>query len=271
MLQAILQHVATSDILNCRRVSHQWNGVSSEIVRNRADINLHFAYHNGRFLQKLRNRHCVELLDDIQQPSFRYGTKSLTDLVDCLEESSNFPYSNFWFSCLSKCRSSDMAQFITIWGGNIRTLKVNVDDPESNIGTLKDLIFEKTPNLKHLEIEFLGDSRRSRPCSVRLFDDSDKLQLPKLEALRVNDCYRKYRKIIEDILKAASNLNNFVLSSEKYEGVIAEDLEMLQSFGKLHCLKNLQMKISQDLIAYWKMLFLCLCRLNDQLTIIEAR
>lgn len=251
MLEAVLKNVTTSDLLNCRQVSHQWNGISSEIFRKRADINLHFVYRYGRFVQMLRNRHCVELLEDIEEPSSRYGTKTLTDLVDCFAESKHFPYSNFRFNRLSKCRSSDMTRFISLWGKDIVTLKVSVDEPERNIGIMKDLIFEKVPNLKHLEIEFWEETY-DLPSPVRLFDDSDQLQLPKLEVLCVCDRDRKYRRVVEDILKAASNLNKFVVSLKKYDFVNASDLKMLQTLGKLHCLKNLQ--ITRDLITYWKML-----------------
>lgn len=107
-----------------------------------------------------------------------------------------------------------------------------------------------------------------RPSSIQPFDDTNEFQLPKLEALCVNSRYKEFRGIIANILKAASNLIYFdgfsmnerdIKNDKCFEKTVsAEDLAMMRMLNKLHCLKNLQICVSEELIGHWMKSSKCL-------------
>lgn len=106
-----------------------------------------------------------------------------------------------------------MRNFLSIWGNNILALNVEIADPTNNVGKLRDLLFDKVPNLKKLKIQFCRKEQDMRwivmSCSIDLFAYLTKFELPKLEVLCVNSRYRIVRRIIENILEAACNLKTF--------------------------------------------------------------
>lgn len=253
MLDKVLKNVATSDLLNCRRVNSQWNAISSHVLRRRCDVQLHFAFLNGKFMQKVPDRNSSELID-LSENLTTFGSKSLPDLVDCLKCSENFPFSNFRFDhsydhALRKRRiSEDISEFIAIFGENIEAIEVPIDS---------ELILEKFPNVKKLKIRFRDYI--SRDFAFEHCVESDEMQLPKLEVLCVDkfDGYREFRNTIAYILNAAPNLKEFVGSLDGH-GITVEDYVMLQSLGKLHCLKDVKIVITDDWIVYWKKFHKCM-------------
>lgn len=257
MLEAVFQNLSTSDLLNCRQVNREWNLTSLRIMRQRADIELRFGFHQGKFMRSVQYRFYEELLVNSYDPMYQYSSKSLADLVAFLKKSKHFPITRFRFDDLANFESKDMIGLLSTWGKNILSLKVCLNDPIKNtVGILSELLLDKVPNLKELEIQFRGKV----PSSIQLFADANKFQLPKLEVLTVNSHYRKFRGIVENILQAASNLKNFDgnLKQEKdvpgiigKDSIAAEDLVMLKSLNKLHCLNKLNIHMSEDLIADW--------------------
>lgn len=184
----------------------------------------------------------------------RSTSKSLTELVECLKESEHFPITRFQLDDLHNFNSNDMMSFLEIWGGNILGLNTTVgNDGQTNcVGMLRDLLVEKVPNLNTLSIHFdwMGST-----SSIDLFANS----LPKLQSLTVNKGYRGFRAIVANILNAACNLNEFnYVAEDKNQGqytcvqesFTAEDLALLDSCNKLHCLKNLRIDLSEEIIAY---------------------
>lgn len=106
---------------------------------------------------------------------------------------------------------------------------------------LKELLFEKVPNLRKLEIQFCRKDysvRNDVPSSLQLFTDSTILELPVLKVLCVNRRFRQYRVVVENILAAACHLEKFEVNMSDDDGYgsersfTKEDLEMLQSFNK---------------------------------------
>lgn len=133
---------------------------------------------------------------------------------------------------------------------------------------MRNLLLKSVPNLKQLEIQFCTQDYEfgeKIPSPIQLFNNSENVELPKLKVLRCNNRYRIFRGIIENILAAAGNLITFEGTAtdsmnETYYPMekvfvkdnITADLTMLQTLSKLHCLKNLQFCVSEDLIANWK-------------------
>lgn len=255
MLEALFQKVSTSDLLQCRQINRKFKEIASRVMRKRGDIKLHFAYSDHEFKHKIKHRNC-ELLVNICHPYSNFSFKSLTDLAVCLKESKDFPITSFRFDDLDKFGNEDLRSFLSIWGTNVLALNITLNDPVNNVGILRDLLDEKVPSLKTLTINFKWEQF---PSPIELFADSNEFQLPKLQVLCVNSKYGKFRGIIANILKAACNLNKlfcFVEKSYQLEdkcvenSITTDDLAMLQSFNKLHCLKNMRIDLSEDLIAF---------------------
>lgn len=277
LIQAILDKLPTRELFKCRQVNRQWNTISSKIIRLRTDIELEFGFIDGKFVQCIEHRHCEELLINLCRPMSKYGTKKLTDLVACM--SADFPYANFRFGDLETFTNEDIQKFLTVWGKNISVLKVSMKDSVTSAKNLRELLFDKVTNLKKLELQFCTDgnwhpfNRKVIPqsSSIKIFDDSNELQLPNLDVLCVNIRFNKFRGIVGDIFAAACNLKVFeilkkstcnpyfgpscvhedrIVSAE--ESITQEDLAMLDRFNKLNCLKKLQLYVSEGLVAYWK-------------------
>lgn len=259
MLQAILRQLSTSDLIKCRQVNGKFNEIASQTLRQRDDINLHFSGQDQdrKYMQKMN---CDELLVNICKAYSAYSSKSLADLVSCLKKSNQFPVTSFRFDefYYSKFGIEDMRSFLSIWGTNILSLNIDLNDQESSNGLLRDVLIDKVPNLKKLEIRF---SWNKFPSSIELFAESNEFELPKLQVLVVHKNYRQFRGIIGNILKAACNLNDFVcVVEDKYQfqstcvkdGITPEDLIMLESYNKLHCLKKLRIDLSEELITFWQ-------------------
>lgn len=236
-------------------------------MRQRGDINLKFSFKSGTFMQSVKRRYCEELMvKNDWETYYSTSSKSLADLVACLKKGKQFPVTSFRFDDIGNFGNADMNEFLLIWGKSVLALKVIIDDPVKSVAVLRDLLCEKIPNLKKLEIEFrrLGYTQQKEiPSSIQLFADSDEFQLPKLEVLYVSQRYKLFRGIIEDIIKAATKLNVFdgFSMDEKVidqgdcfhesNSVTADDLRMLEKRNKLHCLKSLQICITNELIGYW--------------------
>lgn len=194
-------------------------------------------------MQKVRVSNCPELIHDDYDNFTMFGPKSFSALVNCLRPSKNFPCTNFRFDRSSDGlrMSREMSKFIWIFGEYIETIKFSIDN---------QLILDRFPNLKRLEIDFVFDDDSSL---IQHSVDSNQLQLLKLEVLRV-DCmhgYRKFRNTVACIVRAAPNLKQFVGTLDGY-GMAIEDYVMFESLGKLHCLKDVVIEITEDWIDYWK-------------------
>lgn len=227
-------------------------------MRQRGDISLHFSLEDGKFMQNIQHRHCEELLINICKTYSVCGSRSLNDLVLCLKKSKHFPITSFQLDDLNDFENEDMRSFLSIWGKSILALNIKSHDRKDSIEILRDLLVNKVPNLKKLQIRF---SWIEFPSSIGLFADANEFQLPNLQVLVVEEKYSKFRTIIGNILKAACNLNNFAWAvKDKHqmqfecveESVTVEDLTMLESYNKLHCLKNLRIDLSKDLITFWQ-------------------
>lgn len=200
--------------------------------------------------------------------------KSLIDLVDCLKDSDNFPFTSFHFNGLANFEIEEMTNFLSMWGQNIRKLNIDLDDPINNIEGLKTLLLKKVTNVKKLHIQFCPKKyhfifERIFPSSIQLFDEVNEFQLPKLNVLSVDSRFRTFPGIVEGLLVAACNLKKFDLkrttrclyketmidlhdSGDLHESITADDLEMLRSANKLHCLKNIRIDLSEYLIDFWE-------------------
>lgn len=284
MIQVVLERVPTVDLFNCRQINRQWNKISSRIMSGREGIELRFCIDNGQFLQRVQFRNCEMMLVDVCKPIFKCGTKRLTDLVACMSE--NFPYTNFHFDDLENFAQEDMQHFLSIWGNNIQSLVVNMNDPIKSVDTLKELLFEKVTNLKKLELQFCKNEiyltfKNKMPSSIKLFNDSNKLHLPNLEVLYVDFHYNKFHGIFENIVEAAWNLKRFEICIKCKlnpdfgpstvhddrivmgdETITAKDLALLESLNKLHCLKNLRLFISRKIIAYFEKSMVALTKIK---------
>lgn len=260
MIDAILKNVATSDLLNCRQINRAWNEVSSRIMHQRGDIELTFSFKDGKFMKCIQHHPQREsLLAKQCPPNIIIGSKGLSDLLLCFQESAYFPFSSFRFDDLAMFGNEDMKNFLSIYGGNILALAIKLDDPENHVHMLRALLLEKVPNLMKLEIKFGGEYnyQHNIMSSVQLFAGSNQFEFPNLKVLCVNRNYEYFRGIVTDILKAASNLHVFGKcsmdrGSKLEEHITASDLTMLQSFNKLHCLKNGDILVSEELIAHWE-------------------
>lgn len=277
MIRLILEKLPTLELFNCRLLNRRWKTISSEIIRQRTDVDLKFGFNNGKFVQSIQYRHCEELLINLCKRYSKYGTKQLTHLVACM--SADFPYTNFRFDDLEKFANEDMQNFLSVWGKNIRVLRVSMKDPVTSATNLRELLFEKVTNLKKLKLQFcphdnngwISDRRTIGLSPIKIVDDSNEVQLPNLEVLCVNIRFNKFRGIVGDIFAAACDLKVFEILKESNsspyfgpscvhddrivigeESITPDDLTMLQSFNKLHCLKKLQLFVSEGLIAYWK-------------------
>lgn len=246
-------------------MNRQWNEISSAIMRQRADIKLQFAFIDGEFMQVFEYRRCEELLVDCCKTFTKIGSKNLNDFVECLAEASHFPFTGFQFDNLSKFRNGDVRSFLENWGMNIVALSINIDPLKTDIGILRELLFDRVCNLKKLEIGFRRRSFRRRnwlsrediPISTQSSADSSQFHLDQLEVVRVQKCHWQYHSnsyaIIKGILTAAPRLktfenqefileNGFPLDGLRLDGPI---LELMRKLNKLDCLK--QVRIDEKL------------------------
>lgn len=115
MLDAVVQNVSTKDLLKCRQINLIWNESASRIMSRRADIALRFGFYSGRFMHKVgwRKYLCNELRG---VHNYTITSNSLTNFVNCLKESANFPYTNFHFD--DEANFANFCQF----GGQIFSL-----------------------------------------------------------------------------------------------------------------------------------------------------
>lgn len=255
MLQTILRKVSTFDLLRCRRVNRLWNDISTQTVHQRSDISIRFAFTDEVFLQQIEYRRCDELLVDKCGTYIKYGSKTLSDLVMCLEDSENFPIGSFRFDKISEFTNEDVRTFLGIWGTKILKLEIvwDCDSSKDNFEILRKFMFEKVPNLRTLKI--------IAPSTIihHFADEDPTLQLPKLEVLAVDGLQGEFfggefrggefRGLIECLLMAASNLKRFV-GPYTYH-VTKNDLTMLKLSEKIHCIENIRIRITEDFIAFW--------------------
>lgn len=279
MLEAILQNVTTLDLLKCRQMNRKWSEISLRIMRQRTDMELRFCFDDdeGEFLRHFPMYKNYELIANIADNDHSgLSCMSLSEFASFLQNGNNFPYTSFRFDHFESFANEEMKSFLSIWGTNILALNIRLEDPTNDIEILRDLLFRKVPNLRKLEAQFCRNESqytfwKKNPSSVQLFVNAKELQLPMLEVLCVNSRYRKFRGIIENILVAACNLKNFELTDRNpirirqvpfyYEKVVkvnpqeritTDDLTMLQSLNKLHCVQSLRLYVSESLIDSWE-------------------
>lgn len=226
MIEAILKHLTTGDLLRSRQVNRKWSELSSQILKHRDDMELTFDFKRGQFVNSKSN--------------------SLKQLVQCFRKSTLF-FTHFNFGDLMYFGYEDIKQFFAIEGKLIRSLEITMTDSQNDVETLRKLLLAQVPNLKKLKIDFKFRSLNQGSSSTAQLFDSNKFQLPKLEVLVVVDRCRVYRTITGDILTAACNLKRLDVT----DNVTVEDLIFLQSLSKLHCLKTFKVCLSENLIGYW--------------------
>lgn len=231
-------------------------------MRQRADIKLQFVYEDGEFLQVIQYRRCEVLLVDGCKTSTKIGSKNLADLVECIADATNFPFTWFQFNDLSKFCNGDVRSFLAVWGKHIVVLGVNIDSRETEIGILRKLLFDRVRNLKKLEIGFSNRRypfREGIPIPIQRSTDPSQFHHQFLEVVCVNEYHTKNLGIIESIVAAAPNLKNFVKGDsidDKGDSlnailVTVPILELLQKLNKLNCLTNVRIVVSAELIDYW--------------------
>lgn len=252
MLDAILRHLATSDLVNCRRVNRKWNEISSCIMRHRADIQIVFKFFGKQLMQAIQYPPPT-LLVDFWRPINEDSSLSFNDMVQCLKQSENFPFTSFRFKTAVKV--ADIAEFLSIWGRSILALGVLVEVPD-DVEMLR-FALEKTPNLRELYVDFGSIDFYNDSTSVntnRLFDGSNEFQLPALYILRVKGSCGYFSDVLSDILKVAPNLECFEKSSldKKHcqECIDAKDLAVLQLRNKVHSLKKVNFLFKKELIEF---------------------
>lgn len=236
--------MATTDLLNCRRVNQQWNEISSRIIRNRDDITIHFKFVNGEFVKKIYRHDRLKVVT-----RGTLGVKKLSELVACVQDSQDFLCRSYRFDGIEHLESVDIRSFLNVFGEKIHSLEILLCIEEKFSEVLRTILFE-TPNLKKFKIGDSWSSSATISCSdTGLWSDPHQSQLPKLEAFFVDWILQLFRpKVIEDILAAASNLK--VIS---YDGhLTSADLQMLHSTQKFHCLKDVRIGVTRDTIDYWK-------------------
>ncbi|XP_037042724.1 uncharacterized protein LOC119079042 [Bradysia coprophila] len=246
MVEEVLSNAFTLDLLHCRLVNRQWNEISSRIIQERDDISLCFEYSLGRYVQRFQQRQCKPCSLNIRRSVPALSVKHLTDLVICLNESPLFPFTSYRFDQLTTDLLVSMIDFIRNWGNRVRSLRVSFSDSRGNVEILLKMLCGRLPNLKKLTF---GPSSPI-PTTISLSFDSHQLRLPKLEVLCIpNDNFRIYGTMVEDILTASSNLKTFLMIEQ---AVSPNDMEILYKSEKLHCLKDLKIVVTEELIAYWK-------------------
>lgn len=219
-------------------VNRQWNQISSRIIRER-DFILKFAFVDGKYIWSAKRRHCtqcsINLCKSVPTSS---NAKNLNDLVDHLKDSPHLPFTSFRFDLGTDVKSfMDLRKFLDIWGSNILSLKLNLPI----LGTALPLLLTQVPNLKKLTL-LLPAFQSSQPP---LLAD---LQFPKLESLRVDNTVTNH-KILENIFIGSPNLKTFSIYKR---ALLPTDFDMLHKLGKLHCLQDIWVCVTEDLIAYWK-------------------
>lgn len=251
MLETILRNVDTSDLINCRQVNRKWNEISSQIMRQRADIQIVFSLKNGLLMRIIPYISGESLLGS--QLTNMESSMSFSDLITCLEQSEHFPFSSFRFKDLRTGGNDNLERFWSIWGENIYELAVKIDD--ANDVRMLRVLLERTPNVRKLGIEFGMDwihgKHKNHP--VHLFVRSNKFELPNLNVLRVSAAFGKFTGVVEDILEAATNLKLFekclLHNGRLSESVTANELAILNSLNRLHCLKNLSLMFSEEVVT----------------------
>lgn len=242
--------MTTSDLVSCRQVNRKWNEISTSLMRRRADIQIIFELYSGCLLQLIQRIPTETLLKDFWPMVNKNRSLSLNYLVKCIELSTDFPFTNFRFKDVVKI--DDINSFLLIWGENISSIAVKIE-VEDNVEMLRALL-QSTPNLKKLHIDFgmIHFFTEQTVNAVHLFADSNEFKLSKLNALRVTGSCKYFFGIIADIVKVAPKLNCFEKCSldekDTWDCIDAEELAMLQSLNKLHCLKDVDLLFKPEII-----------------------
>lgn len=249
MLEAILCNLATLDLVNSRQINRKWNEISSRIMRQRADIQIVFSYLGGELMQLVQHPPRQTLLKDFLPLVNELHKLSFVDLIDCLKQSINFPFTSFRFKDFVE--GDAIEELLSIWGQNIYALGVKIETTD-DVKMLKTWL-EKTPKLKKLHIDFGSIEFRYKVNPViHPLVDSNKSQLPELKVLRVTGSCEYFFSVIVDIVKLASNLNCFekcALDQNAHcECINAKELAMLHSLNKLHCIKDVSLLFKEKLI-----------------------
>lgn len=176
------------------------------------------------------------------------GVKELSELVACVRDSQDFLCRSYRFDGIEHLESVDIRSFLTVFGEKIHSLEILLCIEEKFSEVLRTILFE-TPNLKKFKIGVWWSGATISFADSGLWYDPHQSQLPKLEAFFVGSFLQTLcPKVIEDILAAASNLK--VISFDEH--LTSADLQMLHSTQKFHCLKDVRIGVTRDIIDYWK-------------------
>lgn len=124
---------------------------------------------------------------------------------------------------------------------------------------LKGLLLEKASSLTELHINFEHNWSQKQDVTpvAHLFEEFNEFELPKLNVLRVQNLTKNDYGIVADILRVAPNANSFEKLSVNYdddslgpECFKVEELTMLQSLNKLHCLKRVNLSFDEILVGF---------------------
>lgn len=129
----------------------------------------------------------------------------------------------------------------------------------NDVAMLKGLLLEKALHLTELHINFehnWSETQNVTPVA-HLFEELKEFELPKLNFFSVQHMAKNDYGIVADILKVASNLNSFEKLCKSYddsslypECINVEELTMLQSLNKLHCLKRVSLSFDEILVKF---------------------
>lgn len=124
---------------------------------------------------------------------------------------------------------------------------------------LKGLLLEKAANLTelHINFEYNWSGKQDVTPVAHLFEEFNEFELPNLNVLRVQDMTKSDYGIVADILKVAVNLNSFENLCQSYddsslrpECINVEELTVLQSLNKLHCLKRVNLSYDEIFVGF---------------------
>lgn len=219
-------------------------------MRKRDDIQIIFKFYGGGLTQFIQRIPKETLLKDFWPMVNEDRSLTLSDLVKCIELSTDFPFTNFRLKDVVQI--ADIKSFLSIWGENISSIAVKIEIVD-DVEMLRALL-QSTPNLKKLHIDFgtIYSFTQKTETAVHLFADSNEFQLLELNTLRVTGSCDYFSGIIADIVKVASNLKCFEKCSLDENGtsqcIDAKELLVMLQSGKLHCLKDVDLLFKKELI-----------------------
>ena len=236
----------TPDLLTCRLVNRDFNGIASATLRDRPTNQLTFHYNS--FL----NVYVQTLALPSPYPSYKIWSsrRSLEKLRENCDNSFDFPFANFDFDKVHKLGSSSMTKFLTTVGPHIESLELDFSykkDLES-VRALRKFLVDQAPNVQHLKIRYQSPPERS--SLIPLFEGEEvKNFIFSLKSIDISECEGHYPQFVVDILMKSPQLK--VIKGSWEDGLQCKDLKLLRLTHKIHLMKKVKIDVHIDLLIYW--------------------